>query len=497
MRFLQDLRYALRQFAQAPGFTATAVLTVALGIGATTAIFTLVHAVLLKSLPVARPEELYRVGDNENCCVNGGLQVSWSLFSYDKYKHFRDGTKGFRELAAFQAGRSRAGVRRSGRDEPAASERIQFVSGNYFSMFGIGAFAGRVLTPDDDRDGAAPVAVLSYRGWQQKFGLDPSVVGSTFTFNGQPFTLVGVAPPGFSGDRLENTPVFWLPLHSERLLGRAASLMDFPTSDWLDLIGRIEPGADPQAIEAQLQVLLRQWLLSPVAGLDDEQKKLVPNQTVRLTPGGAGVQMMREEYESGLHLLMWVSGFVLLIACANVANLMLVRAASRRQQTSLRTALGASGARQMGQVLIESSLMALLGGVIGIAFAVWGTGLILELAFGNNPVAISALPSLPVLGFTFLVSLTTGVLFGVIPAWMTARADPVEALRGAHRSTSHSGSWTQKTLVVAQAALSLVLLCAAGLLAQSLRNMQRQDFGFEVENRYVFHLDPQMAGYDA
>jgi predicted permease len=495
MGFLSDLRYAARQFARAPGFTATAVLTLSLGIGATTAIFTLFHAVLLKSLPVAKPDELYRVGDNENCCVNGGMQDSWSLFSYDKYRHLRDGTEGFRELAAFQAGRSLAGVRRSGSDQPAESERIQYVSGNYFSMFGIGAFAGRVFTPEDDREGAPPTAVMSYRTWQQKHGLDPSVVGSSFTFNGQPFTVLGVTPPGFSGDRLENTPAFWLPLHTEPLLDRTAALMDFPTSDWLDLIGRIEPGVDPRRIEAQLQVLLRQWLLSPVAGLDAEEKKLVPKQTIRLSPGGAGVQMMREEYESGLRLLMWVSGFVLLIACANVANLMLVRATGRRQQTCLRSALGAPRSRQMAQVLVEATALALLGGMVGVVLAFWGTSLILGLAFGDQPVAISPAPSLPVLGFTFAVSLLTGVGFGVVPAWMMARADPVEALRGAHRSTARSGAWTQKSLVVAQAALSLVLLCAAGLLTQSLRNMQRQDFGFEVENRYVFHLDPQMAGY--
>jgi predicted permease len=495
MRFVSDLRYAARQFAKSPGFTVTAVLTLSLGIGATTAIFTLVHAVLLKSLPVSRPEELYRVGDNENCCVNGGMQESWSLFSYDKYEHFRDGTEGFQELAAFQAGRSRAGVRRGGSDQPAQSERIQYVSGNYFSMFGVGAFAGRVFVPEDDRDGAPPVAVMSYRTWQLRYGLDPSVFGSTFTFNGEPFTVLGVTPPGFPGDRLDNTPAFWLPLHTERILDRTASLLDFPTSDWLDVIGRIEPGADPKRIEAQLQVLLRQWLLSPVAGLDDEEKKLVPNQTVRLSPGGAGVQMMREEFESGLRLLMWVSGFVLLIACANVANLMLVRAASRRQQTCLRTALGATRARQVAQVLVESTALALLGGIVGVALAYWGTSLILGLAFGDYPVAISPAPSLPVLGFTFALSLLTGIGFGVVPAWLMARADPIEALRGAHRSTSSSGAWTQKSLVIAQAALSLVLLCAAGLLTQSLRNMQRQDFGFETENRYMFHLDPQMAGY--
>jgi len=497
MRFVEDVRYAMRQFAQAPAFTATAVLTLALGIGATTAIFTLVHAVLLKSLPVAEPSELYRIGAVENCCVNGGLQDDWSLFSYDKYQAFRDGTPGFRELAAFQAGRSLAGVRRSGSNEPAESQRTQYVSGNYFSMFGIGAYLGRVFTPEDDRKGAEPVAVMSYRTWQQRYGLDASVIGSTFTLNGQPFTVVGVTPPGFYGDRLESTPAFWIPLQDEPLLDRTATLLDFPTLDWLDLIGRIAPGADPGLIEAQLQVELRQWLLSPVANLDAGERALVPKQTLHLSPGGAGVQMMRDEYQSGLHLLMWVSGFVLLIGCANVANLMLVRAASRRQQTSLRTALGAPRARQVAQVLMESTTLALLGGVVGIAFAFWGTNLILHLAFQNNPVAISPMPSLPVLGFTFSVSLLTGILFGVAPAWMMARADPADALRGAHRSTTHSGGWTQNSLVVAQVALSLVLLCAAGLLTQSLRNIQRQDFGFEVANRYILHMDPQMAGYRA
>jgi predicted permease len=473
------------------------VLTLALGIGATTAIFTLVHAVLLKSLPVARPEELYRLGDVENCCVNGGLQDNWSLFSYDKYLTFRDGTPGFSELAAFQAGRSRAGVRRAGRNEPAESQRTQYVSGNFFSMFGIRAYVGRVLVAEDDRRGAEPVAVMSYRAWQQKYGLDPSVVGSTFTFNGRPFTVIGVTPPSFYGERLENTPAFWLPLEAERLLDGTATLLDFPNSDWLDLIGRIAPGADPRSIEAHLQVQLRQWLLSPVAGLDDAEKDLVAKQTLHLSPGGAGVQMMRDEYESGLHLLFWVSGFVLLIACANVANLMLVRAASRRQQISLRTALGASRPRQIAQVLIESTTLSLLGGFVGVGFAFWGTSLILRLAFQDQPVAISPMPSLPVLGFTFGVCLFTGILFGIAPSWLMARVDPADALRGAHRSTTSSGGWTQKSLVIAQAALSLVLLGAAGLLTQSLRNMRDQDFGFEVANRHILRMDPRMAGYHA
>jgi predicted permease len=244
-----------------------------------------------------------------------------------------------------------------------------------------------------------------------------------------------------------------------------------------------------------MQVQLRQWLLSPIAELDDGTKALVPKQTLHLTPGGAGVQMMREEYESGLRLLFWVSGFVLLIACANVANLMLVRAASRRQQISLRTALGAPRSRQVAQVLIEATGLALLGGVVGVAFAFWGTSGILQLAFRDQAVAIHPMPSLPVLGFTFGVCLLTGILFGIAPAWLMARMDPADALRGTHRFTA-SGGWTQKSLVVAQAALSLVLLCAAGLLTQSLRNMRQQDFGFEVQNRHILHMDPAMAGYE-
>jgi len=495
MQFMEDVRYAMRQFRHAPGFTATAVLTLALGIGATTAIFTLVHAVLLKSLPVAKPGELYRVGDNENCCVNGGMQDNWSIFSYDKYKTFRDSTQGFTELAAFQAGRSLMGIRRAGSNQPAESQTTQYVSGNYFSMFGIGPYAGRVFAAQDDRNGAAPVAVMSYPTWQQKYGQDPSVIGATFTFNGNPLTVIGVTPPGFYGDRLERVPAFWIPLEAGRSIEHGPSLLDFPTSDWLDLIGRLALGADPKSIEAHLQVELKQWLLSPVAKLDAGELALVPKQTLHLSPGGAGVQMMRDEYQSGLHLLMWISGFVLLIACANVANLMLARSSSRRQHNSVRTALGAPRWRQIVQVLTESTVLALLGGVVGVALAFWLTRLILHLAFQNNMVAISPTPSLPVLAFTFGASLLTGILFGVAPAWMTAHADPADALRGAHRSTLQSGGWTQKSLVVAQAALSLVLLCAAGFLIQSLRNMQHQNFGFKTENRDVLHIEPRMAGY--
>jgi predicted permease len=340
MQLREDARYALRQFANAPGFTATAVLTLALGIGATTAIFTLAHAVLLKSLPVAKPSELVRIGDREDCCVSGGLRDDWSLFSYDKYKTFRDGTPGFVELAALQAGNDLVGVRRIGSNQPAESQRSEYVSGNYFSMFGIGPYAGRVLTPRDDRKGAEPVAVMSYRTWRQKYGQDPSVVGTSITINGQPFTVVGITPPGFFGDRLQYTPAFWIPLANEPLINGSSSILEFPQQDWLDVIGRITPGADVKSMEAHMQVELQQWLLSPVAKLQPGERALVAKQTLHLSPGGAGVQMMRDEYQAGLHLLMWVSGFVLLIACANVANLMPVRAttANSKPRSGLRSA---------------------------------------------------------------------------------------------------------------------------------------------------------------
>jgi len=474
MQILADVRYALRQFASTPGFTATAVLTLGLGIGATTAIFTLVHAVLLKSLPVAKPGELYRIGDVENCCVDDALQDDWSLFSYDKYKTFRDGTPGFVELAAFQPDDNRIGVRRTGTNQFAESQRSEYVSGNYFSMFGIAAYTGRMLTPQDDRKA--------------------SVVGASFTFNGQPFTVIGIAPPRFFGDRLQNVPAFWIPLSDEPLLDNTP-ILDIPGQDWLDLIGRIKPSANVKNIEARLQVELQEWLLSPVAKLRPEERALVPKQTLHLSSGGAGVQMLRDEYQAGLRLLMAISAFVLLIACANVANLMLVRAANRKPQTSIRAALGARRSRQVGQVLTESTLLALLGGGLGVAFAFAGTGLILHLAFPKTPVAIDGTPSLPVLGFTFVISLLTGIIFGIVPAWMTAAADPADALRGANRSIGGKTGWTQKSLVVAQAALSIVLLSAAGLLIQSLRNMQNQHFGFATANRYILNIDPQLAGY--
>jgi hypothetical protein len=252
---LRDVRHALRGLRKAPVFAVTTVLTLALGIGATTSIFTLVHAVLLKSLAVSNPDDLYRLGRETHCCIWGGYRQNneFSIFSYDLYKHFRDNTKGFAELAAFQAGATGSlfAVRRAGSSEPAQSLPGKFVSGNYFAMFGVKAFAGRALSASDDQPGAPPVAVTSHRLWQEKYGSDSSVIGSVFSLNGTPLTVVGITPPGFFGDTLsESAPDFFLPLATEPLVQGVNSLLHVPDAHWLDLIGRIEPGVTATSIEA-------------------------------------------------------------------------------------------------------------------------------------------------------------------------------------------------------------------------------------------------------
>ncbi len=496
---IHDVRHSLRRLRNSPAFAATTILTLALGIGATTSIFTLVHAVLLKSLPVSKPEQLYRLGKEPHCCVWGGYSQGdeFSIVSTELYYHLRDHTQGFEELAAFQAAGSVFGVRRLQGSNPAAeSFDGKFVSGNYFAMFGVGAYAGRALTPADDQPGAPLVAVISYRAWQ-RYRLDPSVIGGAFQINGKPFTVVGVAPPGFYGDTLKNAPpAFFLPLETEPLVQGDSSMLRQQDRHWLDMIGRIRPDAQASSIEAQMRIGLRDWLRSHLADMNANDRTRFPQQTLHLAPGGAGITSMRREYEHWLQILMMVSGFVLLIVCANVANLLLVRGMERRQQTSLSMALGARPARLIREALTESIVLSLLGGLAGIAVAFAGTRLILNLTFQNvvdSPIAAS--PSLPVLGFAFAISLLTGIGFGIAPAWLALRADPIEALRGRSRSTSAGASLPRKMLVILQAALTLSLLCASGLLTKTLQRLEHLDFGFQREQRTILNIDPTQAGY--
>jgi predicted permease len=496
MQLTEDLRYGIRRLRNAPGFAIVCVLTLALGIGANTAIFTLVDAVMLKSLPVKNPGELYSLGRGNNCCVIGGMQDNWDIYSYALYQQFRDHTPEFSEMAAFQGGDTELSARRSGSNGPAEPYAGEFVSGNYFSTFGIGAFAGRTITPSDDRPGAPPVAVMSYRAWQEHFGLDPTIIGAAVTMNQIPYTIAGIAPPGFFGDRVRaDPPDFWLPLATEPLLSGQNSILNHAGFHWLYIIGRMKPGARVAGIQPRVTAQLQQWIgVQPDVSRQDRAK--IGKQQIQVMQAAGGMAHLANDTSAGLRLLMTISGLVLLIACANIANLLLARGATTRGETAIRVALGAPRYRLLRQTLTESVLLAILGGAGGLAVAYAGTRTILLVAFrGSRFVPIDAAPSLAVLGFAFLLSLFTGVVFGLGPAWLMARSDPAEALRGAGRSTRDRSSLAQRSLVVMQVALSAVLLIGAGLLTQTLRNLENQRFGFEPEGRMVVRVNPALAGY--
>jgi macrolide transport system ATP-binding/permease protein len=499
-KLIQDVRYALRQLRKAPGFTVTAVATLALGIGANAAIFTLVHAVLLQNLPVSDPKTLVRVGDTGDCCVSGGAPENddYSIFSSDLYKHLRDNTPEFEQLAAVQAGGPSGSItaRRGTGDAESKASDGEFVSGNYFQTLGLQPFAGRMMMPSDDVEGAPMVAVLSYRAWQRDYALDPSVVGSTFVLNTHPVTIIGITPPSFYGDRMrDNPPDFYIPMAMEPILDKGAFLHK-PNLNWVYLLGRIKPGTVLAPLQAKMSGSLQHWLTTLPEYQTEDGKKNLARSHVVLTPGGVGIANMEEKYASGLHLLMGISALVLLIACANIANLVLVRGMARRAETSIRMALGAQRTRIIRQMLTESVVLACMGGLAGLAVAYGGTRMLLALAFPDSPnLPIHADPSLLVLGFAFALSLLTGLVFGLAPAWITSHSQPVEALRGGNRSTQDDSSLLQRSLVVLQAALSLVLLVGAGLLTKSLNRLEHQDFGLQTENRAVVHINPQNAGY--
>jgi len=497
---LQDIRYALRQLRHAPTFTLTALLTLAIGIGATTAIFTLTQAIMLKSLPVADPAKLYRIGDTGECCVEGWEDDDWSLFSYPLYQRLAAAAPEFEETTAFQAAPGTYSIRQEAKDREARPLRAEYVSGSYFHVFGLGAFAGRVINNSDDQPSAAPVAMISYRTWQQAYGSDPGIVGSTFFVQGQPVTLIGITPPGFFGETLRSDPPdFWLPLQQEILFDGQNAHMRSNHPQWLYAIGRLKPGASVQALPARLTPVLQRWLHDEdemPAEFKPQIEPTIPQKYIRLAPAGRGVTTLRENYGDSLRILLMVCGTLLLIACANLANLLLARGAARRAQTAVRLALGAAGTRLIRQQLTESILLSVLGGIAGLGVAYVGARLMLALAFHSATFTpISATPSLPVLGFAFALSLLTGVMFGVVPAWLASRSDPAEALHGAGRGTRAGASLPQKVLVVSQAALSLVLLACAGLLTVSLRNLESQDFGFDVQNLVSVQINPPLDSY--
>jgi macrolide transport system ATP-binding/permease protein len=497
---LQDCRYAVRTLRKSPVFTAVAVLTLALGIGANAAIFTLVNALMLKDLPVADPKTLVRLGNQNDCCVGLWSHDSgeYSFFTTESYEFLRKNTPEFEDLAAMQAGFAYRPVvvRRDGSQNAPRSVMGEFVSGNYFRAFGLRIRLGRPLEDRDDVAGAPMTAVMSYETWKTHFNADAAVVGSTFWVNTKPVTVVGIAPKGFYGDRLLSTPPeFYLPIETMPPIANAPYVHG-SDMQWLYLIGRLRPGVSQNEIEQKVSALLRQQLATTQAYSSKESQARLKKFHIVLTPGGGGIQALQEGYDKHLKLLMWVSGLVLLIACANIANLLLVRGMARKNEINVRTALGARRGRIVRQLLTESVLLAAVGGLVGLVVAYGGARMLLALAFPNAEyVPIDASPSAEVLAFACGLSLVTGILFGMAPAWIAARTEPADALRGGMRSRGGGATLLQRGLVVAQAGLSLVLLVGAGLFAESLSKLEHIDLKLDPTNRYIVHINPQTAGY--
>jgi predicted permease len=497
---LGNFRYTLRQFRQSPIFTAAAIFTLALGIGGTTAIFTLIDAVMLRSLPVSNPAALYRIGDGDDCCVEGGPQERWGMYSYSLYQVLKSQTPEFEEVAAFQAGGGRLSVRREGADMAAKPLRAEYVTGNYFSTLGVSAFGGRPFTADDDTPAAAPVVVLSHHAWRLTYGGDTSMVGSTVIVEGHPFTVIGVSPPGFFGETLRGDPPdFWIPVNQEAAMNGDGALLHQTVPAWLRIIGRLRAGASVSGMAPRLTGVLRQWMQHdagyPSNWMPDIVRAL-SKQTINVVPAGAGVAEMKEEYGTSLHILLSVCGMVLLIGCANVANLLLARSVTRRNQTAVRLALGATQRQIVMQALTESILLAIGGCIAGLAVAIAAGRLLLALAFQHSHfLPISVTPSPAVLGFSFVLALLTGVVFGAAPAWFATRTDPGEVLRGSGRAISAHSSFASKALLAVQACLSVVLVAGATMLARSLDKLENQDFGYQVNGRVLVRLNNPPATY--
>jgi predicted permease len=495
---LRDLRYAIRQLRKSPGFTAVAVFTLALGIGANTAIFTVVNALLLKMLPVSNPRQLVVVGDptSPNKRSNGTPRTD--VFSYPLYKELRDGNSVFSGLCA-AASDHRVEVD-SGQGE-ISGEKVtaRMVSGNYFTVLGVRPGAGRLFSDfDDTTENANPVVVLGYGYWQRQYALSPSIIGKDIRLNGYPFTVVGVAPAGFDGDVVGEQMALFVPLSMQPQIVRGRHWRDSGNTSWLSLIGRLTAGTTPAQAEANLNIVFQRAVkggYGAALSSDDRNAIRETHMNIRVSPGGGGVSDLRGDFRIPLLLLMGIVGLVLLIACVNVANLLLARASIRNREMAIRLAIGASRHRLLQQLLTESTVLALLGGIAGSLLAIWGVRLLVRIFASDTALPLS--PDGRVLTFTIAVSLLTGICFGLVPALRTLNVRVSPALKDAARTTADRGSrlaWG-KVLIVGQVALSLLVLFAASLLVRSLQKLMTQDFGYQRDHLVIARVDPTAAGY--
>jgi len=475
---IQDLRYGIRVLRKSPGFTAMAVLSLALGIGANTAIFTLINAVMLRVLPVSHPEELRAVG------VHRGNSLEYG-FTYNQYRQFRDHNQVFRDLAASSPVRLSVSI--DGAVEPAVEG--QLVSGNYFSVLGVGAAAGRTIGVEDDRiPKNHPVAMISYGYWKRRFAQDPSIAGKRMFLDGSPFTILGVTPPEFFGIDVGGAPDIWVPLMMQPVVMPDAEdwlAKPIKTAFWLRVVGRLNPGITAQRALAEMDVVYRRY------SVEDDDVRV--HDRLQLDPASRGLSDLRRQFSEPLFLLMTVVGIVLLIACANVASLLLARATARQHELAVRLAVGAGRWRLVRQLLMESLLLSALGGAGGILFAFWGSEALLAfISRGRTVIRLDLQPDLTILLFTAVVSVLTGILFGVAPALRATRIDLGPALKTKFRANAdRPGLRLGNVLVIGQVAMSLVLLIVAGLFVRSLENLNSQDAGFQRESVLLMRVEPR------
>jgi predicted permease len=501
---LQDVRFGLRTLLRAPVFTGSIVLTLALGIGANTAIFTLLDRVMLRSLPVERPGQLYVLGSRYSMTTiqsDGPPQRDGNFFSHPLYLGLRRNTRCFARLAAFSSWPVTAHLSPDPRDRGAEADRAmtRLVSGSFFETLGVQAELGRVLGPEDDRTaGAHPVAVVSHAFWTRRLGQDPDVLGRPLRLNGTTYSVVGVARRGFHGVTVGLNTDVWVPLAMQAALTRDASYLEDSNVLWLRVIGRLREGLSPESATAETNGLFRRLVTEEVGGdATPETDRAIAKLSTELAPFARGFSGTRQQYSQALLVLMAVAGLVLLTACANVGNLLLARAASRGREVSVRLALGAGRARLVRQLLTESLLLAMAGGALALLVARVCVASILGLIYGAEPQLDVGLDG-RVLGFTFVVSAATALVFGLAPSRRGARVDLVAALKTQRVSqgASRRGSSLRSTLVVSQVAASLVLLVGAGLFLRSLDNLRSQDLGFRPQGMLQLEIDPQGGGLE-